>query len=216
MRIIHLARIDSTNDEAKRRIDAGLVDGLCAIIAGEQTAGRGTRGRSWSSPAGAGLYLSLVDARQGPDRRPVTTLYTLAAGVAVAEVIREQAGVDVRLKPVNDLILRGAKIGGILTESLVRGDRMIALVVGVGVNLRRAPRFVEPGAVMPTSLEEHLDASSVDHLIEEGMSAMIIDRLVRWIDRVGSDQVDHVLQAWNALRVTGAPEYTTRDVLPGA
>ena len=122
--------VDSTNRVAADLVRAGAPDGV-VVVAGQQTAGRGRRGRSWESGPGAALLVSAI-------ARPVPPLVTLAAGVAAAEACEAVAAEPVRLKWPNDLLsVDGRKLGGILCE-LIDG----AAVVGLGVNLTWAP----PGA----------------------------------------------------------------------
>jgi BirA family biotin operon repressor/biotin-[acetyl-CoA-carboxylase] ligase len=120
------AELDSTNRLAADLARAGAADGV-VVGADHQTAGRGRRGRTWESRPGASLLVSVV-------LRPAPALVTLAAGVAAAEACETVAGVEVGLKWPNDLLVAGAKVGGILSE-LVAG----AAVVGLGVNLSWAP-----------------------------------------------------------------------------
>src|SRR5688572_10025149 len=110
-RITWLPEATSTNDLAKLMAERGADEGS-VIVADVQTAGRGRLGRSWSSPAGAGLYASVIF-------RPamhVAPLLTMAAGVALAEGIGSATGLDVQLKWPNDLYAGGRKLGGILAE----------------------------------------------------------------------------------------------------
>ena len=120
------AELDSTNRLAADLASAGAPDGV-VVGADHQTAGRGRRGRTWDSRPGASLLVSVI-------LRPAPALVTLAAGVAAAEACEAVAGVVVGLKWPNDLLLDGAKLGGILSERV--GD---AAVVGLGVNLAWAP-----------------------------------------------------------------------------
>jgi BirA family biotin operon repressor/biotin-[acetyl-CoA-carboxylase] ligase len=104
------------------------------LLAAEmQTAGRGRRGRRWHSARGAGLTFSI--ARRMP--QPVSALggLSLAAGVAVANALRDLGASEVALKWPNDLVARGAKLGGILVETRAQ-DRETLAVVGVGINCR--------------------------------------------------------------------------------
>jgi biotin-[acetyl-CoA-carboxylase] ligase BirA-like protein len=140
----YYAELDSTNEEAKRLLSQGTIVAPTMIIADRQTAGKGTQGRQWFSPSGAGLYFSIVhpfpdqSAQQSEHQIdiPLTPLFTLAAGVACAESLLRLTGLNVQLKPVNDLYLDGRKLGGILTESLVSDHRCKALITGIGINLR--------------------------------------------------------------------------------
>jgi BirA family biotin operon repressor/biotin-[acetyl-CoA-carboxylase] ligase len=125
--------IASTNDTALALAASGEPEGT-AVLADQQTSGRGRRGRSWSSPPGAGLYVSVI--LRGDDLTNSPGLVTLGAGVAAAEAIQRSTGLPVSLKWPNDLVIGAAwrKLGGILCEAQGRD----ALVVGVGVNLTAA------------------------------------------------------------------------------
>ena len=120
------AELDSTHRLAADLARAGAPDGV-VVGADHQTAGRGRRGRTWESRPGASLLVSVI-------LRPAPALVTLAAGVAAAEACAAVAGVAVELKWPNDLLIGGAKLGGILSELV--GD---AAVVGLGLNLGWAP-----------------------------------------------------------------------------
>ena len=126
------ARTASTNDIAKQLARDGAPDGT-VILADEQHRGRGRQGRSFSSPAGVGIYMSLLLR----PRVPVSRLpqLTLVAGVAVAEAIEEVGSVPVDLKWPNDIMIRRKKAGGILTESVLQPDRSPVAVVGIGINV---------------------------------------------------------------------------------
>ena len=117
--------IDSTNDEAKRLLMAGEQD-FC-ILAARQSAGKGSRGRSFLSEEG-GLYLSVVLPKESVSVSP-TILGAAAAAVAMSRLCGRQLG----CKWVNDLILEGKKVGGVLAE--VCGD---FIVLGIGVNLNQS------------------------------------------------------------------------------
>jgi BirA family biotin operon repressor/biotin-[acetyl-CoA-carboxylase] ligase len=143
-RIEHHAALDSTHAEALRRAAEGAADGL-AIIAARQSAGRGRDGRSWESPAG-NLYLSALLRPDAPARH--APHYALMAAVALHAAVAELAPPDapLRLKWPNDVLLGGAKLAGILTESAAGPDgRMAWLAIGLGVNLAHAPAL--PGRV---------------------------------------------------------------------
>jgi len=124
----------STNDEARALAAAGAPDGT-VVLATQQLAGRGRLGRVWHSPAGLGLYVSvLLRPEEPPDR---IGRYALASAVATCRACREQVGEQVRLKWPNDVTVGGRKLAGILAE--VRGGAAgIELVVGIGVNVAHA------------------------------------------------------------------------------
>lgn len=134
-RLVALDSVDSTNEEARRRLvaDESLPEGTL-VWAAEQTAGRGRRGRSWSSPRG-NLYVSLV---LRPGCAPgVAAQLGFVAAVALAETIDGllPAGGRARLKWPNDVLVDGGKVSGILLEAEQGG----ALILGVGVNLQSRP-----------------------------------------------------------------------------
>lgn len=137
---LEFPELDSTNEEAKRLLQAEALRGPAIIRAHHQTAGRGTHGRAWISPAGAGLYFSVVHpfsfwVDMPPALVPITPLFTIAAGVACAESIRELTGLELQLKPINDLYVNGRKLGGILVESLISQSQCQALITGIGINV---------------------------------------------------------------------------------
>ena len=147
--ILRFDSLPSTNTEAARQAALGAPEGLC-VVAREQTAGRGRRERGWLSPKDAGLYLSVVlrptlEARQWP-------LITLAAALAVCDALREACGLASDIKWPNDLLAGGRKLCGILAET-AEGARGRAVVLGVGVNLRRGS-FPEEISDTATSVEE--------------------------------------------------------------
>ena len=132
-RVHHRPRVGSTNDVAADLAGRGAAHGT-VVVADEQTAGRGRHGNRWSSPPGAGLYLSVLLRTDSP---PVLTL---AAGVAVAEALARAAGLGAMLEWPNDVVVeasgRRRKVAGILAEASTVGHRVDRVVVGVGINLR--------------------------------------------------------------------------------
>lgn len=122
--------IGSTNDRARELLAQPGSDGL-VVVADEQTAGRGRRGRSWHSPAGRGLAVSVVLQ----PRLAAADAWTLPLAVALAAADACEAGGLVRLKWPNDLIdERGRKLGGILIETTVEDDRLSGAIIGIGLN----------------------------------------------------------------------------------
>ena len=144
-------RIDSTNAEAARL--APLLDHPAWIVAGEQTGGKGRRGRPWFS-AQANFYGTLL---LHPPRSPETVaLRSFAAALALRDACVALTGLpqSFALKWPNDVLLNGGKLAGILLESTGTGPRIQHLAIGIGVNLIAVPQpdQVEPGATAPVSL----------------------------------------------------------------
>lgn len=129
--------LPSTMDTAAALADAGGAHGL-VVVAGHQTAGRGRRGHTWSSPPGAGLYFSTVvrpPVAPHVDGVPsLLGLLTLAAGLAVAEGVGHATGLEASLKWPNDLFY-GHKLAGVLAEGHHIGTAEQHVAVGVGINL---------------------------------------------------------------------------------
>lgn len=133
--------LDSTNEEAKRLVNAGHAEKPVIIRALTQTAGKGTQGRRWISPAGVGLYFSIVHPfiglKDSAQAIPLTPLFTIAAGVACAQAIEELTQLKIQLKPINDLYIEGQKLGGILVESIISNGQCRAVITGIGINILR-------------------------------------------------------------------------------
>lgn len=129
--------IDSTNNEAKRLLANGLQE-LALIVSDEQSAGRGRRGRSFFSPSGTGVYMTLV-LRPHAQLQEATAL-TTAAAVAVTLAVEALTGKRVEIKWVNDVYLDGKKICGILTEAITdfESGEVQSVIVGIGVNLHES------------------------------------------------------------------------------
>jgi BirA family biotin operon repressor/biotin-[acetyl-CoA-carboxylase] ligase len=124
--------IDSTNTYAARLAREGATEGT-AVIADEQTGGKGRLGRSWVSPPGVNLYLSLIL------RPPVSTTLVpqinLLAAVAVAHAIRDVSSLSPAIKWPNDVLLQGKKVCGILAEMQTETGTLRSVVLGIGVNV---------------------------------------------------------------------------------
>lgn len=139
--------IGSTNSEAAEQARRGAAEGVC-IMADSQTAGRGRNGRTWVSEAGSGLNFSIVLRRRfAVESVPLITLMT---GVAVCDTLIE-FGVKADIKWVNDLLVDGRKICGILAEA-VETPLGLAVVVGIGINLT-SRNFPDEIADTATSIE---------------------------------------------------------------
>jgi BirA family biotin operon repressor/biotin-[acetyl-CoA-carboxylase] ligase len=129
-RIVHLPVASSTNEVAKtlarRRAREGTV-----VIAEEQTAGKGRLGRGWTAPAGTSLLLSVI---LRPTRAQLPQLIMLSS-LAACRAVEGVTGLAARLKWPNDILVNGRKLGGILTEVDLLGNRPRFAVVGIGLNV---------------------------------------------------------------------------------
>jgi BirA family transcriptional regulator, biotin operon repressor / biotin---[acetyl-CoA-carboxylase] ligase len=144
-RVLWYPELGSTNDVAGVLAERDAAEGL-VVIADRQTAGRGRLGRRWASPAGAGIYASVV---LRPSSR-AATLLTIAAGVAVAEGIRSATGLVVLVKWPNDVQAGERKLAGILAEGAAGH-----VVLGIGINVQPAG-YPPDVAARATSIEAEL------------------------------------------------------------
>lgn len=130
----YFEKLGSTNIQAELEAENGAAEGTL-VVADMQTAGRGRRGRGWSSPAGTNVYFTLIlRPSYAPDRAPVITL---VMALAVAEGIFETCGLEARIKWPNDVVVNGKKVCGILTEMRAEQGKIRHVVIGVGVNVGR-------------------------------------------------------------------------------
>ena len=123
--------LESTNTLAKELAKSGAPQGT-VVIADRQTGGRGRMGRQFHSPAGQGIYLSVI-LRPGCRAEQLMHL-TCAVAVAMCNAVEKAAGLRPQVKWINDLILGGRKVGGILTELSLDGAMVDFAVVGIGIN----------------------------------------------------------------------------------
>lgn len=153
------ASLTSTNDRCRDLADLGA-PAFTAVISREQTEGRGREGRSWSSPSGLGLWISVL---LRPESRESHGLLPILAGVAVCRAIRTlRPEAEPSLKWPNDVQLGGRKVSGILCEGVSGGG----VVVGIGVNVRQRPED------FPMALRDHVVSIELALHGEVGFSAL--------------------------------------------
>ena len=131
-RFCFLPQVDSTNDYLKKRAAGGAPHGTAAL-SDYQTGGHGRRGRSFLSPPGVGLYLSIL---LRPECPPTQLMHlTCAAGVAMCNAIEEGVGFRPGIKWTNDIVYGRRKLGGILTELRLNAKGLVDYaIVGIGIN----------------------------------------------------------------------------------
>lgn len=137
------ATVGSTNDEARQLGRAGAPHGT-VVIANAQTRGRGRRERRWDSPAGGGIYVSIVLRPPPSGEQQYAAGIQLGAGIAVAETITPLLPVPVELLWPNDVICTGLKLAGVLVEGETTGTGLDFLVCGIGLNVNQAREDFDP------------------------------------------------------------------------
>jgi BirA family transcriptional regulator, biotin operon repressor / biotin---[acetyl-CoA-carboxylase] ligase len=183
--------VTSTMDVAEEAAQTGGREGV-VIVAEEQTKGRGRRGRIWSSPAGAGLYVTFVfrpALEEG--HASVLSLLTLAAGVAVRDAITQAAGVVPELKWPNDVMVGRQKLAGILCEGFGIGTRDQTVLVGIGINVGEAAHPPDV-ASRTTSLEAELGRPVERATILEA----VLITVPRIYDDLQRGKAGDILRAW--------------------
>jgi BirA family transcriptional regulator, biotin operon repressor / biotin---[acetyl-CoA-carboxylase] ligase len=185
--VIRLGVVGSTNDEAAARARKGAPHGT-VLVADGQTKGRGQKGRSWQSPAGSNIYLSVI---LRPDLPPsATPPITLAAGVATCDTVNHYVA-GASIKWPNDVLWSNRKMAGILTEASTRGTRIEAVILGVGLNVNQ---IVFRDDLPATSLSAALGAP----LDREQVLVRLLGELERWTDTLAAAGPAPVIAAWRA------------------
>ena len=166
-RVVHFfENIDSTNVRAKLEANQGAEHGTL-IVADMQTAGRGRRGREWSSPSGKNLYFTLI---LKPDFSPEkASMLTLVMVMAVAEALDKnighlETGEGFGIKWPNDLVINGKKICGILTEMAVEQGHIDYVIIGVGINVQKqefAPELVDKATSIEAECGQEISKSQL-------------------------------------------------------
>lgn len=187
-RLLLKAETASTMDDARELAREGAASGTL-VLADAQTGGRGRLGRSWISPAGANIYLSMIVRPKIEAAR--FSMIAIAAGAALAEALTELAGIDARVKWPNDIRARRKKLCGILAEAggneglewvvvgaginvNIKGDELPAELVDIATSLR-----AETGRVWPRDLVFEKAVAALDEaagLLDAGNEAEIISR----------------------------------------
>lgn len=139
--ISYFRETDSTNTRAKYLANEGAPEGT-VVVAEKQTQGRGRRGRTWFSPPGGGIYTSIILRPPiPPNEAPKLTLLT---SVALAEALLSLTALEVKIKWPNDILIKGRKVAGILTEISTEMDRIDYVIIGVGVNVNTPREDLSP------------------------------------------------------------------------
>lgn len=141
--------IGSTNDECKKLAEEGAKHGTL-VVAEKQTKGKGRRGRSWESPKGTGIWMTLL---LRPDIEPYNSSgLTLVTAMAINKAVQEITGLDAKIKWPNDIVVNGKKVTGILTEMSAQPEMINYIVIGIGINVN-TEEFPEDIAKTASSLK---------------------------------------------------------------
>jgi len=204
-----LRSVDSTN--ARLMAAPGPTPGQAAVcIAEYQTAGRGRRGRAWVAPLGAGLCMSVSWSFVTPP--PQLGALGLAIGVGAAHALHSYGYSEVQLKWPNDLVARGAKLGGILTELQGEMDGPAHVVVGIGVNYELPP--VARAAVAAEGNPRVTDLRELTEGVAPGrneIAAALVSALVETLARFELTGFASFRSAWSTLDVLAGEDVVVRS-----
>ena len=146
--VLYFDTIDSTNTKAQELAEKGYPSGTL-VVADKQESGKGRRGRSWVSPSGTGIFMTLMIK---PDINPNNaSMLTLVAALAVAKAITSVTSEEAMIKWPNDIVVNSKKVCGILTEMNAQFDYINHIVVGIGINVHNES-FPEEISQMASSL----------------------------------------------------------------
>lgn len=211
--LVFLDRVDSTNEEAGRRLTAGEPAPF-VVIAAEQTRGRGRFGRVWHSPAGTGnLYASFAFRPDLPPER--MHLFTLWMGLQLCELLARETGTVPRLKWPNDLHFGDRKVGGMLTEARIDADTTRELVFGLGLNITTRPADWPPDiAARVTSLAHEAGRALEFNRVAAAVVGGVMDAYARFTEAIPLDEIAdlwkrHDLLAGRHISVTHGKEIHT-------
>ena len=186
---------DSTNTQAKALAKAGAPHGT-VLIAGHQTGGRGRMGRTFQSPEGKGVYLSVI---LRPACRPEDLMHlTCAAGVAMADAVETVSGIRPGLKWINDLVIGTKKLGGILVEMSVDKGLVDYAVVGIGINCLQSREDFHPDI---RDLATSLCLASGKTILPQQLAAAMVTALWK-MSRVLLSEKDRLMESYKAGCIT--------------
>jgi BirA family transcriptional regulator, biotin operon repressor / biotin---[acetyl-CoA-carboxylase] ligase len=196
--------IDSTNTRAVELAKNGAPDGTL-VLAEEQIAGRGRLGRQWLSPPGSSLLFSII-LRPNLEPRQMQRL-AMITSLAACEAVDKTTGLTVHIKWPNDLQISGCKVGGMLCEAGLNGQRLAFVVVGLGINVNLSP--VELGKLM-------VPATSLSHELGREVERLpLLSALLEYLDaayqRLSAGWLPH--EDWRSHLATLGQE--VRVGLPG-
>lgn len=188
--IVIYDEVESTNNIAYELLKKGYPSGT-VVIADKQTSGKGRMGRKWISIGGKNLYMSFA---LKPNLIPkYATLITLTSVVACTTAIRRNTEIPVLIKWPNDMLIEQKKVGGILTEMKIEGERIKATVVGVGLNINMEQRDI-PDEIkeIATSLKIY-KGEDFSRLV---LAAEIIKEFDRWYRLLLEKKIKTIIGRW--------------------
>lgn len=191
-KIHHFAEVTSTNDVAKKLASKEAEEGTI-VIAETQTHGRGRFGRRWVSPKGGIWFSTILRPKVSPEDALKLTLMT---AVAVAKVIRKTLKLNAKIKWPNDVLIKGKKVCGILTEMSTKEKVVDSVTLGVGINANiDIDSFPEDLRNSITSLKKELK----EEVARERFLRVLLEELERYYKMFTRRKFDLILEEWKSL-----------------
>lgn len=196
--IHHYPQVDSTNSILKKMAGKGAPAGT-VVVAEEQTGGRGRLGRSWHSPAGKGIWLSILFRPVlAPSQAPLFTL--LAAGAVATAVKAHLPALAPGIKWPNDLLLAGRKVCGILTEMKAEADRLHYLLTGIGLNANCSEKDFSP-ELQQSATSLYLQNNKIA-VSRQKLARSILQEVDRLYQVFLDGNTDRIISTWKKYNIT--------------
>ena len=189
--IIVYDSVESTNDLAMSLATRGGIAPGTVLVADRQTKGKGRLGRTWESPAGANIYISLLIR---PDLEPRdTTMLTVLSAVAGALALRRLCSLPISIKWPNDLVISNRKLGGILTEVRADPDRVALAVIGMGINVNMYGRDL-PESIRDIATSVRMETKKIHPRNE--IIIQLLREFEHWYSILKKEGKKPLLDAW--------------------
>jgi len=189
--IIVYDSVESTNDLAMSLATRGVIAPGTVLVADRQTKGKGRLGRTWESPAGANIYISLLIR---PDLEPRdTTMLTVLSAVAGALALRRLCSLPISIKWPNDLVISNRKLGGILTEVRADPDRVALAVIGMGINVNMYGRDL-PESIRDIATSVRMETKKIHPRNE--IIIQLLREFEHWYSILKKEGKKPLLDAW--------------------
>jgi len=185
----------STNDVVEKLARDGLAEGV-VVFAESQTKGRGRLGRKWISPARKGIWFSLL--LRYANRPQAATQLTVAAAVSIARAIKEETGLAAEIKWPNDILIRGRKVAGILTELNAELDSIKYVILGMGVDVNLTNDDFAP-ELRPIATSLLIESGQSVPIPRAPLATAILRELDHAYHRIKLGEFQQVADVWEGL-----------------
>ncbi|MBF0329765.1 MAG: biotin--[acetyl-CoA-carboxylase] ligase [Nitrospirae bacterium] len=203
-KIIFLKETGSTNEFADNLVKKGSEEGT-VVIADSQTAGIGRHGRSWFSPPGKNLYVSVILKHPLPVNK--SGLLSLMAAVASCSALNKFASLKTGIKWPNDVLCNERKLGGILTTLKSSGDFVKHAVLGIGLNINIS-RDEFPEEISATTTSARIETGA--ELSRKDIARELLANIDFWYKKLTSGEEEDIISTWTKLSITLGKKVTAK------